>query len=222
MFWIYHSWTISDSVFEDNTVLWMVGQSAVSPRYILTFRNCYFDSFTDSLSGGAQVIVDDCEIGAGILPPWGECPNRTPRQSMSVPKSRSQQQSMSSRRSPAASPSPSRALWRTPTDYAGGESDAAVIASITAPVCGVVICAIIVAYLCCRRRRKADEEMELEARIAQSNRDATNLGRRRFGGAPFAPPMLYRETGSPYGSGEQSKPASSAPFPGAEMDRRPP
>jgi hypothetical protein len=83
MFCIYNSWTIENSVFENNKVIWIVGQYAMSRAFTLTFRRCQFDVFKEFVQGKAKVDLDDCDIGAGTLPPWGQCPNRTPRRTMS-------------------------------------------------------------------------------------------------------------------------------------------
>jgi hypothetical protein len=75
MFWISDSMTIEGSVFENNTVVWIVGQSSSDRGYILTFRNCYFDVFTAWAQGGATVQTEGCLVGARNFPSTAlQCP----------------------------------------------------------------------------------------------------------------------------------------------------
>jgi hypothetical protein len=78
MFSIHDSWTVASSFFENNTFAWIVGQDSISVNWTLTFRNCRFDVFTESVQGGALVNLDDCEIGTDTLPSWTQCLSRTP------------------------------------------------------------------------------------------------------------------------------------------------
>jgi cbb3-type cytochrome oxidase subunit 3 len=75
MFWISDSTTIEGSLFENNTVVWIVGQPSSNRSSILTFRNCYFDAFTALAQGNATVQTEGCLIGARNFPSTAlQCP----------------------------------------------------------------------------------------------------------------------------------------------------
>jgi hypothetical protein len=61
MICIYASWTIADSVFEDNSLTWIAGQYYTGTSFTLTFENCYFDEFPWTVQGRAIVELDGCD-----------------------------------------------------------------------------------------------------------------------------------------------------------------
>jgi hypothetical protein len=85
LIWIYPSCTISDSVFENNGYLWIVGKSSTLVTPTLTFRNCYFDAFVESAYGGALFTRDGCQIGGENHLISASCVEQTQLKSMSPP-----------------------------------------------------------------------------------------------------------------------------------------
>jgi hypothetical protein len=227
MFCIYSSWTIADSVFDNNTFVWIVGQYVTDVNFTLTFRNCYFDAFVESRQGGALVELDDCEIGAGNLPSWGQCPNRTPRRSRTPTKSMSPAES----RSPTRSMSPVMTIVaETEAGLSGGE-----IGAIIGGLGALFLLGIAVPCLCCCGRKKTRDDRDSERSTLES--DVLGTGepvqgaRLRQGAAasrppsralppkeapPPAPPPQSPRPQSPsaeYGRGPQPYPPYSTPPP---------
>jgi hypothetical protein len=73
LFSVRDGWTISDSVFEKNEYVWLVGSPGFYEAANLTFRNCYFDAVTRAVQGVARFLLDDCEVGGENLASFGQC-----------------------------------------------------------------------------------------------------------------------------------------------------
>jgi hypothetical protein len=191
MFCVIDSWTIADSVFDDNMFIWIVGQIAMDRTFTLTFRNCYFDAVALSCQGGALVELDDCEVGAETLPSWGQCPNRTPRKSMSR------------RRSPVESMSPSMSA----TVKAEVGLSPALGGAIAGVIGALVLLGIVVRCVCQRWRTDEFEERDSRRTIIQlemMDQDQADVGARWCDeGIPDAPPA----TQFPYVVGPRSCPS---------------
>jgi hypothetical protein len=79
-FVLYASWTIKDSVLANNSYYGLIQPySSGSWNYDLICENCYFDEFPRSTGYLAKLSLRSCEAGVEVLPPWGQCPNRTLR-----------------------------------------------------------------------------------------------------------------------------------------------
>jgi hypothetical protein len=77
MFCVEDSWTIENSVFENNSVVWIAGGVASSPVPRLVFEACVFDVQIESVDGTVEVSFRDQEVAVRNLPPWGVCPYAT-------------------------------------------------------------------------------------------------------------------------------------------------
>jgi hypothetical protein len=92
------------------------------------------------------------------------------------------------------------------------------------PTCVVFIALVVGVFLCCRRRKKALEEREMETNIAQSaavGPGQTAMGadwsHGGLGGESYVIPSPYGVIPSPYDSGQQSKPFVPAEYPSPDL-----
>jgi hypothetical protein len=85
LFGIYSAWAVEDSVFANNSFgIFVAEYGCRTSSPYLRLRNCYFDQFPPKAGGCAQFYLTNCEAGEEIFPPWGECPNRTPRRTRTI------------------------------------------------------------------------------------------------------------------------------------------
>jgi hypothetical protein len=141
LFQIYSSWVVEDSVFANNSFVWFVAEySCISSTFSLSLQNCYFDQFPPQAGGCAHFYLTDCEAGVEVLPPWGECPNRTPRRTRTIPASTS-----------PPGPSMTRSMDLSPTSY---NSNVGLIVGLTFGLpMGLLIVTIVGMAFALRRRK---------------------------------------------------------------------
>jgi hypothetical protein len=77
MFCIFDSWWIKESVFANNTLVWIAGQYTTEISFILTFGHCYFDEFPWKSQGKVMVELDDCNISRDLPAIKDGCPTFT-------------------------------------------------------------------------------------------------------------------------------------------------